>query len=101
MNEKIKEIAKKAGITFKPMMIDGEEYSYQHVHLNDYTKGVEDEAGCIKLFAELLIKECINIGEKISKEEFEKSKKPGDIFEYKSHAAQDVVDSIKEHFDLE
>ncbi len=64
MNEKITEIAKKAGITFKPMMIDGEEYSYQHVHLNDYTKGVEDEAGCIKLFAELLIKECVEVLQK-------------------------------------
>ena len=61
MNEKIAEIAKKAGITFKPMMIDGEEYSYQHVHFNDYTKGVEDEAGCIKLFAELIVQECASM----------------------------------------
>lgn len=68
MNEKIAEIAKKAGITFKPMMIDGEEYSYQHVHFNDYTKGVEDEAGCIKLFAELIVRA---VFDKIEEERFE------------------------------
>lgn len=64
MNEQITELAKKAGITFKPMVIDGEEYSYQYVELNDYTKGVEDEAGCVKLFAQLLIKECVDVLQK-------------------------------------
>jgi hypothetical protein len=51
--------------------------------------------------AVLVIEECIKIGEKVSKEIFQNSKKPGDIFEYQSHGAADVVDHIKEHFGLE
>ncbi len=86
MNEKIKEIGELVGLNMNPQHLGG--------FPNEGILVAEE-------FAKAVIEECIKIGEKISKEEFEKSKKPGDIFEYKSHAAQDVVDSIKEHFDLE
>ena len=74
IDKRLKELATKAGISFKPMTIDGIKYQYQHVHLNDYTKGVEDEAGCIKLFAKLIIKECANICD----EDYTKNGQSGD-----------------------
>lgn len=45
-------MAREAGITFKPMIIDGDEYDYRHVSLRDSIGG--DEAGCIELFAQLV-----------------------------------------------
>jgi hypothetical protein len=55
---KIEELANKAGITFKQMIIEGDEYDYYHVECNDNM--AEDEAGCIRNFAELIVRECIN-----------------------------------------
>lgn len=81
MNKRLMELARQAGITFKPMMIEGVEYSYQHVDLNDYTEGVEDEAGCIKLFAELIVRECANVAA--------------------DHEALDIYEEIREHFGVE
>lgn len=49
-------------------------------------------------FARLIIDECIKIGHETSNGIFAMSKAPGDMFEYKSHGAEDVVDNIKEHF---
>jgi hypothetical protein len=54
---KIEELANKAGITFKQMIIEGDEYDYYHVECNDNM--AEDEAGCIRNFAELIVRECI------------------------------------------
>jgi len=54
MNERTLELAKQAGITFEPMSIDGVVYEYDYVRLNDNIG--DDEAGCIKKFAELLVK---------------------------------------------
>lgn len=86
MNEKIKEIGEKVGLNMNP----------QH-----YGGFPNEEVLVAEAFAKAIIDECIKIGEKISKEEFEKSKKIGDVFEYKSHGAQDVVSTIKEHFNLD
>jgi hypothetical protein len=61
MNKRIQELAEQAGITFEPIMIDGIEYEYQYVRCNDTIGG--DEAGCIKKFAEILVKECTSICE--------------------------------------
>lgn len=55
----------------------------------------------VKMFAELIIQECVRIGQETSKEIFKMSKKQGDIFEYESHGAEQVVDNIKEHFGVE
>ena len=52
-------------------------------------------------FAELIVRECIRIGQETSKDIFKMSKKEGDIFEYESHGAEQVVDNIKEHFGVE
>jgi len=52
-------------------------------------------------FAELIVRECVRIGQETSKEIFQMSKKEGDIFEYKSHGAEEVADNIKEHFGVE
>ena len=52
-------------------------------------------------FAELIVRECIRIGQETSKDIFKMSKKEGDIFEYESHGAEQVVDNIKEHFGIE
>ena len=45
-------LALEAGITFKPMVVDGVEYEYRHVDCNDSVGG--DEAGCVELFAALV-----------------------------------------------
>lgn len=55
----------------------------------------------IERFAELIVRECIRIGQETSKDIFKMSKKEGDIFEYESHGAEQVVDNIKEHFGVE
>ena len=55
----------------------------------------------VEKFAELIVRECIRIGQETSKEIFKMSKKEGDIFEYESHGAEQVVDNIKEHFGVE
>ena len=55
----------------------------------------------VEKFAELIVLECIRIGQETSKEIFKMSKKEGDIFEYESHGAEQVVDNIKEHFGVE
>ena len=56
MNGRIEDLAKQAGISFKQMIIEDDVYDYYHVECNDNVGG--DEAGCISLFAELLIKDC-------------------------------------------
>ena len=51
--------------------------------------------------AELIVRECVRIGQETSKEIFKMSKKEGDIFEYESHGAEQVVDNIKQHFGVD
>jgi hypothetical protein len=58
-------------------------------------------AGRARKFAELIVRECVRIGQETSKEIFKMSKKEGDIFEYESHGAEQVVDNIKQHFGVE
>lgn len=82
MNERIKELAEQAG--FYVVMFD--------------PKNKDNEA--IEKFAELIVEECISIGRETSKEIFKMSKKEGDIFEYESHGAEQVIDNIKEHFGI-
>ena len=52
-------------------------------------------------FAELIVRECVKIGQQTSADIFKMSKKEGDIFEYESHGAEQVVENIKEHFGVE
>ena len=52
-------------------------------------------------FAELIVRECMNVGNDLAKETFSYSTQPGDIFEYKAHAMEDVVEAIKEHLGVE
>jgi len=88
MNERIRELALRAGLKVNA---DGE--------IGPAFFGSVD-AG-YKKFAELIVEECISIGRETSKEIFKMSKKEGDIFEYESHGAEQVVDNIKEHFGIE
>lgn len=78
MNERIKELA------VQSLTYDGERTDID-----------------IEKFAELIVRECIKIGQDTSKEIFKMSKKEGDVFEYKSHGAEEVADNIKEHFGVE
>lgn len=52
MNNRIRELAKQAGIQIKPMILDGEEYDYEEVFMD----GSDD----LNEFAQLIIKDCIN-----------------------------------------
>ena len=56
MNERIKELYKQAGISFKPMVIEDVEYTYNHVSFNDFFLG--DEKACVEKLVELVVKEC-------------------------------------------
>lgn len=53
MNERIKELAERAGIKITPMIVDGIEYEYEDVDMD----GLEDLAK----FAELIVQECVNV----------------------------------------
>ena len=80
MNKRIRELAHEAGLpTYNP-------------------DGIPTK---LEKFAELIVRECIRIGQETSKDIFKMSKKEGDIFEYESHGAEQVVDNIKEHFGVE
>ena len=61
-------LAREAGITFKPMVVDGVEYEYRHVDCNDSVGG--DEAGCVERFAALVAaSECKRICDAIKAED--------------------------------
>ena len=80
MNERIKELAHEAGLpTYNP-------------------DGIPTK---LEKFAELIVRECMNVGNDLAKETFSYSTQPGDIFEYKAHAMEDVVEAIKDHFGVE
>jgi len=83
MNERIKELYSQAGLTINNPL------AYEQWYLDALEK-----------FAELIVRECISIGRETSKEIFKMSKKEGDIFEYESHGAEQVIDNIKEHFGI-
>lgn len=92
MNELIKELAEQADIFFYQSRVPETGFEYEAAEVT-----VDD----LKKFAELIVRECISIGQETSREIFQMSKKEGDIFEYWSHGAEDVVDNIKEHFGVE
>lgn len=50
MNEKIKLLAEQSGIKFIPFVVDGEEYDFDEVEVED--------SDMLQNFAELIIKEC-------------------------------------------
>lgn len=87
MNERIRELAWQAKIG-----LPSDE---------TYTRSFMVHSDDIEKFAELIVRECIKIGQDTSKEIFKMSKKEGDVFEYKSHGAEEVADNIKEHFGVE
>lgn len=94
MNTRIQELAKVA-----EQLADDELAHLERVHNRLYSFTESREIYNQK-FAELIVQKCIAVGEEKSKELFSYSKNTGDIFEYKSHAAQDVADSIKEQFGI-
>ena len=63
MNERIQELMEQSGISFHPMIVNDVEYEYDHVHLDDNIGG--DEAGCIKKFAELIVRECVYVAREV------------------------------------
>lgn len=92
MNQRIKELAEQAGITFKPMVIDGIEYEYRHVNIND--NKAEDEAGCIEQLVELIVRECAEVLDTWNKENGaeEGHDKEGLISLWDSHFGVDSLD---------
>ena len=79
MNERIRELAEQA-------LFESDFDDEQNIKIT------------LDIFAELIVGQCIRIGQETSKEIFKMSKTEGDIFEHKSHGAEEVVDNIKEHF---
>ncbi len=88
---KIEELAEKVGITFKPMVIDGQEYQYNHVKLNEYKADCADEKEIIMKFAESIILECAAI-----------AKKSQDFYDQHNDSVvnSDISVLIKHHFDV-
>lgn len=88
MNERILELMTKAGFDVEKLRM--------------YPGGwPREDLLVLQDFAELIVGQCIRIGQETSKEIFKMSKTEGDIFEHKSHGAEEVVDNIKEHFGVE
>lgn len=50
MNNKLKELAEQSGISFKPFIVDEEEYDFEDVVVSD--------SDVLEKFAELIIQEC-------------------------------------------
>jgi len=88
MNKRIQELAEQAENDYRASVLGASMYKTPPDIL-------------MKKFAELIVRECIRIGQETSKDIFKMSKKEGDIFEYESHGAEQVVDNIKEHFGIE
>ena len=85
MNERILELMTKAGFDVEKLRM--------------YPGGwPREDLLVLQDFAELIVGQCIRIGQETSKEIFKMSKTEGDIFEHKSHGAEEVLDNIKEHF---
>ena len=53
MNERIRELARQAGIKITTMVVDGIEYEYEDVEMD----GSED----LEKFAELIVRECVQV----------------------------------------
>lgn len=51
--DELMQMAREAGIEFKPMRIEDIEYKYREVHFNDSIGG--DEAGCIELLLNAIL----------------------------------------------
>lgn len=60
MNEKIKQLAKQSRISFKPFIVDNEEYDFEDVFVED--------SDVIEKFAELIIEECRTVITEVYKE---------------------------------
>ena len=87
MNDKIKSLAEKSGIEIKPMIIDDIEYEYEIVEMD----GFDD----LKKFAELIIRECIEVSN-INSQGSERTD-DGKVFYY----SNDISEQIKQHFGIE
>ena len=91
MNEPIKEHDRDSGIKFVPMVCEGVEYDYLHVDMD----GSED----LEKFAELIVKECVGIVNKIVPPGYE------DYPDYRDQIEQsfrrECATEIKKHFGVE
>ncbi len=67
MNRNIEKIANSVGVYFKPMVVDGVEYSYNHVQLSEYKADSSDEKDVINKFAQAIIEECLAVVNKSEK----------------------------------
>lgn len=67
MNKNIEKIANSVGVYFKPMVIDGVEYSYTYVQLSEYKADSADEKDIINKFSQAIIEECLNVLRKSEK----------------------------------
>lgn len=80
MNERIKELAKQAGIKITPMIIDGIEYDYEDVDM--------DGSADLAKFAELIVKECGKV--------LNKNYPPDDLL-----PIEEVVGCLSTHFGVQ
>lgn len=81
MNERIRELAKQAGIKITPMIVDDIEYEYEDVEMD----GSED----LKKFAELIVRECV----RYFNEDYQR--------DFDTLWREDLTKGIKEHFGVE
>jgi len=58
----VERLSREAGITFRPMIVDGVEYQYRHVNFNDDIGG--DEAACIERYTALVLEEAAKLADK-------------------------------------
>ena len=90
MNERIRELAKQAGIKITPMIVDDIEYEYEDVEMD----GSEDLAK----FAELIVQECVQTLIDKTPEWYTNESAEEDWDKGYDRAMKDCVHHIKEHF---
>ena len=76
MNERFQELAERAGIKLTPFTVDGEEYDFDEVEVED--------SNMLQSFAELIVNECCKI-----------------FVELKTRPADLAVKDVKKHFGVE
>ncbi len=89
MNERIRELAKKSGFSLDSTGI----YTAKLEHL-PITENMEK-------FAELIVRECMDIATEQAEKTKRHIKSPGDRHESRVHGALDVLSAIMKHFGVE
>lgn len=91
MNEKIKALAEQTGISFKPFIVDEEEYDFDVVYM--------DDSDVLEKFAELIVRECLTVCKAVGMKEV---KNANESYNEGRHMGAEVChNQIKRHFGIE